>query len=65
MGPVDPRPLTDRLIGLAAAIVGVALALYFAVHLVESVAGVLVGLSVVAFSLWVAWMVHERRRSNW
>lgn len=50
---------------LALTIVGVALALYLAVHLIESIAGPLVVIGLVAVVAGIVVAVIQARRSRW
>jgi uncharacterized membrane protein YcaP (DUF421 family) len=63
--PVDPKPVADRLVGLAVAALAIAVMLYYAVHLLEAVAGFLVGIVIVVVVIYVGWQWHARRRSGW
>ena len=63
--PVDPKPLTDRMVALAFSFLVIAMALYFAVHLLERIAWVLIGLAVVTSLAYTAWLWHRRQRSGW
>ncbi len=62
---VTPKSFADRLVALALSGLAVAVALYFAVHLLEAVAGVLIGLAVLAGVIYVTVLFVRHRRSGW
>lgn len=62
---MNSKPLVDRLVRLAMAILAIAVALYLAVQLLESIAGVLIGIAVVVAASYLGWQWWVRRRSDW
>jgi hypothetical protein len=62
---VDPKSFADRLVALAVSGLVIAVALYFAVHLIEAIAGVLIGIAVFVGVLYLGWLWLQRRRSGW
>ncbi len=63
--PLDPKRFTDRLFGVTMTILGAALALYVAVRLLESIVGILVSAAAIGLCAYVAWIVYQRRQSDW
>jgi hypothetical protein len=64
-GPVSPKSLIDRLVKLAMSALVIAVAIYFAACLIEAVAGVLIGIAVIALIVYAGWLWREHRRSEW
>jgi hypothetical protein len=62
---IDPKSFTDRLVTLAISGLAIAAALYVAVHLLEDVAGVLIGIAALGCLLYLGWLWHVHRQSGW
>jgi len=63
--PPTPSNWQSSAKGVAATALVVAIALYIAVHLIEAVAPVLIGIGVVLAIAYAAVIVGRRRRSHW
>ena len=62
---MSPSRWTDRLLGVAFAVLAVAVMLYLAVHLIEAVLPVLIGMAVVVFVGLLCWSAYQFWKSRW
>jgi hypothetical protein len=60
-----PSRWTDRLLGVAFTLLAVAVLLYLAARLIESVWPVLVAMAIVALLVFLSWSAYQFWKSRW
>jgi hypothetical protein len=61
----NPSQWRNTLTGASITLLASAIAIYIAVHLVEAVAPVLIGIATTVIVLSVAWILQRRSSSGW